>query len=316
MDTKNLFSKARVVGAGVDPDEYHKEDKQRGASLYVMTRSALQEFSRCPSRWISGYTSADTKATEWGTLVDCVALTPEQFDKRIAVCPATYPATPKKKGDPVEQKPWNSTATYCSNWEETEEAAGRLVVKHKKAMEARTAVKFLMDDKRSAAFIKASAKQVMVEGVYTDKLHGIEVAVKALIDLVPHKDSEFKNSLGDLKTAASASRRAWVKAVFEHGYDWQAAWNLDLYNAATAEGRSDVRHVIQENYAPWQTGRRILSAEFIQMGRAKYQLAMAKYCACLVSNEWPDHDANGWGLTEPEPWMLERLGEEEFGVTL
>ena len=93
-------------------------------------------------------------------------------------------------------------------------------------------------------------------------------------------------------------------------YHVQAALELDLYNSATGESRNEFRHVIQESYPPYQTGRRILTEEFIQMGRAKYTAALMLYAECLQTGEWHDYEKgamiNGWSFCAPTSWDLQK----------
>jgi hypothetical protein len=152
----------------------------------------------------------------------------------------------------------------------------------------------------------------MVIGEYHDEETGIMVPLKSLIDIVPSASSDNAKALADLKTCVSASPPAWTKAVSDHDYDAQSALYLDLFNAATGQERVEFLHVLQESYAPWQPGKRMLSAEFIELGRVKYLDALKRYCQCLAANSWPGYETgkmvlNGWQLTEPLAYMVGKI---------
>lgn len=310
MQPKNPFTNAHVAGHNVDPALYHGQTVERGTPGFTMSRSQLMEFDRCPHRWNAGYDLTPSDELEWGSLVDCLALDPLRFDKCYAVAPGTYPATPKKKGDPVIEKPWNRNANYCIEWEENQ--TGKTVVPITKLTKAKAAVTTLLAEKEIAAFFNASKRQVLVTADYKDADTGLTVPLKFLIDLAPDAASEFKDVLGDLKTTTSAAPGPWTRSVFEYGYHIQAAMYLDAYNAATGEDRQSFVHVLQENFFPFETARRLLSLEFVELGRMKYQCALRRYAMSVALGQWPGYDNaearswRGWRFTEPEPWMINR----------
>jgi len=305
---RNPFSNGVVVGSGVTSEQYQKHP--------AMSRGALIEFRRCPRRWKSGYKAPESDAKDWGSLLDCLVLTPAEFPHRYAVQPETYPAPEKharvksgelKPGDPL---PWNNNATFCSEWTEAQEALKKTVISAKDEVEVSRAADEILNDASAGDLIRSSKRQVMVTADYTDRETGIVVAVKILIDLLPARaHPEFGKCLADLKTTTSAAHGPYLRQVNNYGYHVQAALYLDVYTAATKEDRIEFRHVVQESYPPYQVGRRLISAEFIEIGRMTYMDALAKYAKCLAENNWPDYDCgdrsiNGWSLVEPEAWMV------------
>lgn len=308
----NPFRSARVVGAGIPPEDYQRQSVERGHPEYIMSRGELVEFLVCPSRWLKGFTRKDSDATDWGTLIDIMLLSPDEVDKRLAITPAVYPCTPTKK-DPRTEKPWTFQATYCKEWREEAESTGRIVVTHADFKEAKAALAVLAEDAEIQEFISCSATQVMAIGQYEDEATGLTVPVKILLDLVPDKHHpRFGRSLGDFKTGFTAHPRAWEKAVFERDYHTQGALYTDVYTAATGEDRCEWRHVIQESIVPWQTAKRFLSEQYMTIGRMKYLDALKRYCQCLRSGHFPDYDephgaeivCDGWKMVNPQPWMV------------
>jgi hypothetical protein len=85
-----------------------------------------------------------------------------------------------------------------------------------------------------------------------------------------------------------------------------------IYRAATNDniGRSTFCFIVQENYAPYQTGLRVLSQQLTQEGQMASERLLAKYCKCLKTSKWAGYDvgpnttADGlWSVIEMEPWM-------------
>lgn len=298
-----MMTCAKLVAQDYDADLYAKPIGKRGQPGYVMSRGALNEFWRCPSRWRKGYTSKGSDSTEWGSLIDCLLLTPEAFPEKFTVKPETYT---NEKG---EKKPWNGNATKCKEWAELQ--IGKTLVSAEDYRESGFALKQTEFDPDIKRFIGFSARQVYCTAEWHDVETDLMIPLKVLIDLVPDGNhADYALCLGDFKTARDAKLRSWQRQVFDFGYHVQAALYLDVFNAATGSNRNDFRHIVQENVAPYQTAKRIIDREFIQLGRMSYQCALSAYAQCLKTDCWPDYDShtdgmNGWSFVKPEAWMMQ-----------
>lgn len=308
------FQNAKVIGANVDYATYSRQTAQRGSREFIMGRGELMNFATCPSRWLAGYESSESKATEWGKLIDALVLQPQSFEKLFAIYPDTYPCETTKK-DPRAEKPWNNNATFCKEWKERLVAEGVTCLWPEEKLEADKAVTILLSDPQIRELIECSQKQVFVLAEWLDET-GIVVPVKALIDLLPDVNHQrFGKTIADLKSTVSAAPRKWNRHCFDYNLDCQAALYTDLYEAATGESRCDWRHAIQESVPPYQTAKRWMETEYLTIGREKYTRALTYYCRCLDSGIWPDYDMSGrmvidgWREISPEPWMLMSLME-------
>lgn len=304
----NPLTAGRIVGSDIDAAEYRHQVVERGHKDYIMGRTDLLDFARCPHKWLMGYESEETDATEWGQLFEQLVMYPEAAEFRFAVCPETYPDS--KTGEP---KPWTFAANFCKEWKK--EQGKKIIVKAETWTQAQNATKFFWARPQLANLVNCSKKQVMVEAAYGDKETGIVVHVRGLLDFVPDKASEeFGQCLADLKTTRNAEPFSWARDVFQYGLHVQGALYLDLYNCAMKnESRIDFRHLISESGPPWEPAARILSQDFITLGRMRYIDALKRYCACLKSGIWPGYDTaeagmfyKGWLITEAESWMINR----------
>lgn len=300
------FQNCKIICADANPADYHKQEAERGFRNYTIGRGELMEFMRCPHRWKAGYRDGDaTEATEWGSLIDCLLLTPKRFGDAFAVAPKTYMADGKKKNDPPEEKPWNWNATFCKEWRAAQD--GKTVIRAETKEDADKAVAAIKADSEIAELLKGASFQVWIAGEWCDKVAEVTVPVKALIDIVSDC-----GAIADLKTVGmTAAPSAWGRLVYQRGYDVQAAWYLDMLHAAGDE-RGGFLHVVQESFKPWEVGKRELSQDFIRLGRERYIEAMNRYCQCLVTENWPKYD-NGWTVTEPEGWMVMATAKESTG---
>ena len=287
----------KIVGANTDPDVYKRDDKTRGDKDFAMSRGALMAFLECPSKWVAGVDTEPTPATEWGSLIDCMILTPNEFEKRYLIVEPEYLRI-DGGWKPKQQEQWRKDHPGCEP------------IKEKKLEEPRAALARFKQDQRAMALLTCSETQVMVIGTWNQG--GVLIPCKGLIDIAPKPSAPpmFASALADLKTGRTANPIAWRKEVYKHSYHVQAAFYLDMYNAATGEKRDSFLNVIQESTKPYEIGRRFLSAEYIQLGRATYQGAFTLYADCLKSNTWPSYDdmakttIEGWASCEPEPWMM------------
>lgn len=315
------FINARIIAKDVATEEYTADPQPRGTREYVMSSSALRLFGHCPSRWRAGYVSPESSAKNIGNLFDCLVLMPHLFDKRYAVHPDDYEdivnecpkcgsrsqslkcSKCKTERLPVSVvKPWNWNATKCADWRA--ERPDKEFISTDEHEGARKALSRLQSDPILAPFVAACDRQVWIQGEWHDDKTGLTVPVKALLDLVPRKDTEWFGTLADLKSCRNAALWPWQNDCKKFAYPIQAAFHLDLFNAATQENRETWCFVLLENYPPYEPGRRMLSLDYLALARNEVARLMGNYCACLAADKWPGYDdgpetVQGWSLIEP-----------------
>jgi hypothetical protein len=302
---ETYFKNAKVVASGYSSELYHKQEAKRGTAGYVVSRSALVEFSHCPHRWRAGYKDDGTTATEFGLALDCVLLTPKRFELDYAVTPVTY--TDEKTG---EEKPWTFAAKVCKKWKEEHE--GKTIIKRDVWENVLTAAHVADEDEVISVVLKSAETQLYITADYFDSTTGLTIPVKTLIDIVPAVDGPWGRTLWDLKSARDASATGWPKVIYSNGYAVQAAMILDLYAAARpGEKRDAFYHAVVENVAPFEPGRRVVGDQFIDLGRRNYQMALNEYAVCVKENRWPGYDTQrngeqyqGCTICSPDSWML------------
>lgn len=305
-----MIKNCKIIGVGVDDQTYHDAPENRGERDYVVSSSRLRGvFAKSPRAWKNGWSMPKSEAMTYGSLFDCLVLTPELFASRYVVRPDYYEI--KVKGE-SERKPWNNNAAQCREWNIAQKASGLKPISQNQLDEANEAVKRLLSDDAIAAFINGSEKQVWCKGEWHDDATGLVVPVQCLIDLVERVVPLTVQKIGDLKTTTNASPLPWARFARSVGYDVQAAWNLDLFNAASGREIDRFEFVLSESYHPYETGRRIAidprsgdpqadEGSAIVSGRRAYHRMMADYCQCLKRNYWPgydDTDESSGGVTE------------------
>jgi hypothetical protein len=303
-----MFTNGKIIETNATYAEYSAGQTERGQPDYIMSRGSLVEFAANPRKWRMGDAGdSSTKQKDWGSLVDCIALTPEQFSARFAVTPTHYDVPATKKTEATE-KPWNRNATVCIEWEEAQRESGKQVVKFRDADAASDAVKRLLKDPECGDYIRCSQAQVHVRADWQDRASGISVPVRVLIDCLPDRTfGTYGDTIGDLKTTNDATMRTWQAHVYNFDLHTQAALYLDVYNAI-GDDRNSFYHIVQESEWPFEPFLRLLSCEFMDLGRERYQSALRLYCQCVANDDWPSPDElmrreGKLVLTEPEAWM-------------
>lgn len=249
---------------------------------YIMSRSSLREFARCPKAWFLGRPEKDSRAFTWGTLIDILCLTPHLADELLVVQPETYSNAPKEgeyiltsafdgewngrkkdcrewkaeqeaKGLKVltpeqlesasEEKPWNNNSEFCKQWF-ANTPKGREVISAKMNQNGKRALEQIEKDLWFSHILRNSKKQTVIVWDWEPPLFGVKpVRCKAMIDIVPER-TESSGALIDLKTTNDAGVPAWNSHVKKFGYHYQGAFYLDGWNsAANAVGLDDRRSV-------------------------------------------------------------------------
>jgi len=335
---KIMFQNAKIIGKAVRQAEYQPQPCERGEAGYAMSSSALRLFDACPSKWVRGFNPPASQSLEYGSLLDCVVLTPEHFKDVYALQPDTYETTgmecpncksvtdskrcSKCKCERVEvkiTKPWSNQSTTCAAWTEAQKQAGKEVCTAAELADAQAAAKRLFSDPIIGDYINESDKQVWIAAEWHDAGTGLVVPVKCLVDLLPRRTSEFFDGAGDLKSTKCAKKISWERFAEAVGYNVQGAWNIDLVQAALPnESRRNFSFILSENHHPWEPSREMMendddpqSSSLMANARAKYRRIMANYCQCLKHKKWPgyadnDEASDGWNIWRQDPWSAER----------
>lgn len=120
-----------------------------------------------------------------------------------------------------------------------------------------------------------------------------EVSIFGYLDDVPVKCrpdwlSVEKGLIVDIKTTDNASESGFTRSIATYGYDIQAALYLDVCNAAGIDCDTFI-FIAVENVAPYAVGIYELDLASLEVGRSKYQSALALWKHCTATDEWPGY---------------------------
>lgn len=95
--------------------------------------------------------------------------------------------------------------------------------------------------------------------------------------------------MADFKTTTNAGRRAFERAIFQHGYHQQAAWNLDAHKAITGEAINEFYFIVQEVTPPHLVAVYRLDEAALEWGRLANRKAVQVFAECLRTGKWPGY---------------------------
>lgn len=305
---------------GADQAAYHKQGAQysRGDARRTMSRSELSDFAKCPRKWLRGIPDESTNDMAWGSLVDAAFLTPDQFETIYAIADETYPSegmecpvcksvTSAKtcrtcKVDRVKvtvQKEWDWNASFCSEWRAEQVKAGKKVVKSSTASEAWKAAARLKEDGEIQDIMKDAKTQVQINVDWHDNYTGLIIPFRCLLDVLP--SAALSDTIWDFKATNDASVRKWQRTVYEYELHIQASIYMMAVNVATGLNFKNFGHIIQESSEPYEPVCRILTFEFVSIGKKDFTYQMERYCRCLKSGNFPGYDDSP---VDAEAWMI------------
>jgi hypothetical protein len=267
-------------------------DIPRGNPEYIMSRTELVTFGDCPWEWRQGKSFDGSPSTEWGSLVDVMFLTPDEFSNRYTLRPKTYPAP--TKANPDLKKPWSGNSNWCKNWMKEAEASGKEVVNDFQLNMAKKALAVLLENDEAQAIFGNADKQVFCQWEYFDEDTGITVPLKCLIDGAGIDDPY----LADFKTSRDPRKHKFRMSAKYLRYDIQAAFYLDGYRECF-EARDNFAFIVQSNSSPFSVASYYLEPSDIEVGRngrrekwgviEGYLDMLKRYCRCLADDHWPSH---------------------------
>lgn len=252
----------------ISPRDYHQRLTCNRANVRAadsfLSKSVLWELdSSSLYKWrFHKEEKTITDAIEWGSLVDCLATTPELAATDIVVNPFdSYRTNDAKK------------------WREEQRAEKRIITTKEDFAAAHQAVKMLRETCRASADIFAkSTKQVIIAGL----LHGVKI--KGLVDLAP----EGEDFLADLKTTATFSLEGFAKRTASLGYHMQAGIYLNLWNAMFPhDQRTRWKLIWQDEAAPYEACVTELDPNDIEAGWSYADKLVQRILEATDSNHWP-----------------------------
>jgi hypothetical protein len=243
-----------------------------------VSKSLLFDFHKSPYKWLHGRNKEASKAMELGTLIHYAVLEPEKpLESLVAVSPYVDYRTKEAR-----------------EWRDLQRVAGKIIATEEEVSIANACAEVFRED-YAQKFAAETQNEVAVFGKIG------ETEVKGMIDIVP----TGLDCLIDLKTTASIdSLDNLQRNIVNRGMHWQSALYLDLWNAASGEKRTRFVFCFMETDYPHETAWVELSENLIDIGRAGYMNAIAKWQTCVATDTWPKA-VEGIAMIETPKWTIQ-----------
>ena len=240
-----------------------------------VSKSLLWDFNKSPFKWRHSKPREVSKAMDLGTLIHAATLEPETVEQIIAISPYADFRTKEAR-----------------EWKALQAESGKIITSRDEIDKAITIAETVTDD-----YLAHFAAKYQTEVAVFGKIGTTEI--KGLIDIVP----DGLDCLVDLKTTSSFdSLESIQRTIVNRGYHWQAALYLDLWNAAANEKRTRFVFCFVEVDSPHETAWVELSENLLDLGRAGYMNALAKWQTCVATNHWPKQ-IEGIGMIETPKYI-------------
>ena len=271
------------IHKGITPAEYHAwefdiEQPEKGP----ISNSLLKRFAKSPYAFKHGNAPRPSTALNWGSLVDCLAFTPEQIAYEFRF----------KSENPHLSANGAVLSKAAKEWQAENSAGGVRWITETELSHAELAVANLRHEPASGEIIEGADYQVAL--VHTPD-HGIPV--KALLDAVPaHLD--HADSLVDLKTTSANlySDAGIAREIGKWKYHVQAALYLNIYNKVSDDYRNRWQIIWQSSTFPFEVRVTELDEDYLSKGRAYIRCHLPRFIRALQANrfESPFRKASGY----------------------
>ena len=302
----------------------------------VVDALTLLEFARCPKRLVSRQGPPEPALSIQVNALRHVVLAPAAFDKRFRVRPDTYTVSvltcPSckstsaasvcrkcglRRANVTSTRPWASGAESCRLWREQAERDGVQPLRSDQQAALKLAFGRLAQDPYVAPLLADNLGPLRLEGAWHDAETGLDIPVQALVDFVPPPTSQYWDCIAFLWGTQDASPDSWTRSAYYGALQMMAALALDLFNAVQDEPRRRILFALSETNPPFEVGRRLLTPDLVQQGRAQYQQWLTRYAQAVHQKVWPGYDPDAdareaWTPVDVEPWMKDRPGSLGF----
>lgn len=247
----------------------------------------LVAFERNPLVYSRSKGRVPTEAMIRGQLVDCLVLSPGEFDERFGVLGFDDLRTKAAK---------EAKATI--------EASGKTMVKQSWLDDARAEAERLSAPTES----RPSPSEILVSGCGQVGIRQCFGSVWFLSkpDWVPSPDGPWRDWIIDLKRSSDEDVSGFGAKVASYRYHWQAASQLDAYNTEfPADKRTRFGWLV---ITADDCGLLECDPQDIELGRCEYVAALHRYRQAFDSNEWhsPFHSRTGEPKTVSLPEWYRR----------
>ena len=93
----------------------------------------------------------------------------------------------------------------------------------------------------------------------------------------------------DIKTTENAAPEAFDRHFWNFRYHVQGAFYLDGYHAINRSSSPGFIFIVVEKKPPYAVSLRVITPEYVDIGRRAYLEDLETYARCLRESDWPGY---------------------------
>lgn len=257
-----------AISTDLSNEEYHADP--------AISRSGIMTFDHCPLHYQALYITKNgpvkesTPAMNFGSAFHMFVLEPHLFDEHFAIEPT------KVFLKDVGREAYEGYKAFRQQLD-----------LDKKIIISRNEF-YLLTSMRRALENHSQAWELINGGIYEnsffwqDKESGLDVKCRP--------DILHNSMIVDLKTCASASSKAYQRAMIDGGYHVQGAMMIDGIQTVLGSYRPNVINICIEKHYPYAIGIKVISEDAIKAGREKYKAVLMRMKKAFETKEFPAYE--------------------------
>lgn len=243
----------------ISPKEYHETLRFDKTQLPNIEKAGFISGSvismmRDPFKFLTSGDKKQTAPMEWGSMIDCMWLTPQDFDSSYVVTPKNAPSDLRRFRD--SKKPSQDTIDSIKWWDDFEKRnKDKIPISQATYEEAKKAIWMLENHKTARLIHENSEKQCCFSG---PNVLGLPGRAKGMMDLVPNINFEWENYVVDLKTTHDISDSGIRSTIYGFEYFMKMKLYIEIINeyertSGSGDGKRDgALMIFQESSAPYR----------------------------------------------------------------
>lgn len=230
--------------------------------------------ARDPMRFAQGVSKKKTDDMAWGSMVDMLWLTPQDWDRYFTILPADAPKKPSI-AQRRAAKPSKATVDAIAWWDRWEAVSNGKMLIDDETLQAVRAARNMLDAHPTSRHIwENSEKQIILAGDLPGLSPVPNVKAKCMMDLLPMSgeieiDSinyDLRDCLVDLKQCHRVDEYGMKKAIAQFEYHMKMAWYQRLTAAWEGRVRPHVILIFQNSRPPHDVHVRKLDPRDVEYG--------------------------------------------------
>ena len=276
--------------------------------------ASILSHARDPLKMVLPEEEPPTESMAFGSMVDMLWLTPEDWDNYYIKLPSQAPKRPSAAQIKARDKGTASQSSldaifFWDSWEA--KSLGKTAYDSTLMEKVRKSVNMLSMHPQAQYIHDHSDKQIVLMGDIPGNCLQEGGKAKCMIDLLP-RDGELETADGkrlqlnecvvDLKTSHNVSEHGMRTAIHNFEYHMKMAWYVRMLQGAGETQRDKAVLIFQNSKHPRDVHVRLIDPEDLAAGAILAQQRLDHLCQLNSENIYPLFD-NEFKIISRESWM-------------